>query len=258
MSFRTRTPPAVSPFSLRLHVLSYGFVLGAMLVVQSSHAQITVTAEQRWATYLGGEADDQVLSVATDAFGHVYVAGRTSNGLRLGNDTTDASGLTHQDTLGGGASDAFLAKIAPQGSMLWCTYFGGAGDDEAVQVVVTDMDGVYLVGNTTSTEAIATDSLGLQTVPGGNGDLFVARFTEYGRLLGATYLGGSDVETATGAALDGLGRLVVCGSSDGPNSFTNGPLPVQPFDEDQMVFSSPSTAPTRWFRGRIWVAQEMM
>ncbi len=243
MSFRTRTPPAVSPFSLRLHVLSYGFVLGAMLVVQSSHAQITVTAEQRWATYLGGEADDQVLSVATDAFGHVYVAGRTSNGLRLGNDTTDASGLTHQDTLGGGASDAFLAKIAPQGSMLWCTYFGGAGDDEAVQVVVTDMDGVYLVGNTTSTEAIATDSLGLQTVPGGNGDLFVARFTEYGRLLGATYLGGSDVETATGAALDGLGRLVVCGSSDGPNSFTNGPLPVQPFDEgsDGLLFTLHST-----------------
>ena len=127
--------------------------------------------------------------------------------------------------------------------MLWCTYFGGAGDDEAVQVVVTDMDGVYLVGNTTSTEAIATDSLGLQTVPGGNGDLFVARFTEYGRLLGATYLGGSDVETATGAALDGLGRLVVCGSSDGPNSFTNGPLPVQPFDEgsDGLLFTLHST-----------------
>lgn len=182
------------------------------------------SAEERWSSYLGGVADDQVLSMATDDFGHVYVAGRTSEGLLLGNDTTGESGLTHQNTYGGGASDAFLAKIAPQGSVLWCTYFGGAGDDEAVSVVVTGMEGVYLVGHTTSSAGIATDSLAFQSAHGGGRDLFIARFTEFGLLVGATYFGGAGDETAGGSTLDALGRLTVGGSATDANAF--GTVPV--------------------------------
>ena len=82
-------------------------------------AQTTVDGLTRWRTYLGGTEDDRVRAIATDPFGHVYVAGRTTGGLLLGNDTTGQSGLTHQAAFGGGPSDAFLAKFAPQGSMLW-------------------------------------------------------------------------------------------------------------------------------------------
>lgn len=193
-------------------------VIAILLFQLPGEAQTTITAEPRWSTYHGGIGDDQVLSIATDAFGHVYVAGRTTAGLLLGNDTTGQSGLTHQESYGGGASDAFLAKIAPQGSVLWCTYFGGLGDDEAVAVVVTGMEGVFLVGNTTSEEAIATDTLAHQSTWGGGSDMFVARFTEYGLLVGATYFGGADDEVASSAALDVHGRLLVAGSTTGAGS----------------------------------------
>lgn len=193
--------------------------LAAVLVAwlglaSASSAQYSVDTQQRWATYNGGIGNDQVLSVATDAFGHLYVAGRATEALRLGNDTTGRSGLTHQRNYGGGGSDAFLAKIAPQGSLLWCTYFGGPGEDEAVQVVVDGMDGVYLVGNTNSTDSIATDTLSFQQEAGGGHDIFVAYFTEYGLLTGATYFGGGGNEIAYDAALDATGKLVVCGKSD--------------------------------------------
>lgn len=191
-------------------------------------AQETTEALTRWATYLGGVGDDDVRSIAVDDFGHVYVAGRTTAGTLLGNDTSGRSGLTHQRTYGGGNSDAFLAKFAPQGSMLWCTYFGGPGDDEAVRVVLTAMNGAYLVGHTTSTDSIATDTLALQPDIGGGSDLFVARFTEYGLLVGATYLGGPEDERASGAALDALGRLLICGQSNGPNTFS-AYTPIQPW-----------------------------
>lgn len=189
----------------------------------------SIGATQTWRTYLGGNGDDQVLSVAVDNFGHVYVAGRTTEGTLLGNDTTGQSGLTHQNTYGGGSSDGFLAKFAPQGSMLWCTYFGGPGDDEAVQVVLIGMEGVMLIGNTNSTSGIATDTLSLQVTHGGGSDMFVAHFTEYGLLLSATYFGGTDDEFASGAALDVFGKLMVCGSSTGPDSFTGSTTPVQPW-----------------------------
>jgi hypothetical protein len=93
-----------------------------------------------------------------------------------------------------------------------------------VSVVVTGMEGVYLVGHTTSTEGIATDSLAFQGTPGGGSDLFIARFTEFGLLVGATYFGGAGDETAGGSTLDALGRLMVGGSANDANAF--GAMPV--------------------------------
>lgn len=192
---------------------------------------INCTAEKQWTTYAGGVGSDQVLSIATDAFGHVYVAGRTTDNLLLSNDTTGQSGATYQEAFGGGEYDAFLAKYAPNGPMLWATYFGGEGDDEAVEVVITGMDGVYIVGNTTSTTGIASDTLSLQPEAGGGNDMFIARFNEFGELLGATYFGGGDDEFATGAALDHAGRLLVCGHVDGPGSLAGDVAPVSPYTE---------------------------
>lgn len=212
----------------RRSLFSIVFTLFALLPFHAI-GQNAGAAQAAWNTYLGGLTDDQVLSMAVDSFGNVYVAGRTTGGLLLGNDTTGNSGLTHQNVFGGGASDAFLAKIAPQGSMLWCTYFGGTGDDEAVRVVVSNETNILLIGNTNSVDGIATDTLSLQNVPGGGNDLFLAHFTEAGLLVGATYFGGTDDEFASGAVQDALGRILICGSSNGPNTFTGGGSPVQTY-----------------------------
>lgn len=193
---------------------------------QHAWAQDAASILPNWVTYAGGLATDQVNSITTDGFGHVYVAGRTSDSLLLGNDTTGRSGFTHQRRYGGGTSDAFVAKYAPQGSMLWCTYFGGTEDDEAVKVVDDGLGGVYLVGNTTSQDSIATDTLSFQQSPGGGLDIFVAHFRGSGVLVGATYIGGSADERATGAALDVSGRLVVCAVANGPATLTGVPAPV--------------------------------
>lgn len=198
-------------------------------------AQSAAGVVSHWRTYLGGNADDRVLAVANDPFGHVFVAGRTTGGLLLANDTTGQSGLTHQPDFGGGASDAFVAKFAPQGSMLWCTYFGGLGDEEAVALVVTGMEGLYLVGHSTSDEGIATDSC-LQSMRGGGTDVFVAHFTEYGLLLGATYFGGPGEELATSAALAHNSRLAICGRSSGTGTFPSGTALVQDWSGAQDGF----------------------
>lgn len=223
-----------------------GMLLFIVLLLASPaalHAQGMDAAVPRWGTYVGGTGDDRVLSVATDGHGHVYVAGRTTDSLLLGNDTTGRSGFTHQRHFGGGASDAFLAKYAPQGAMLWCTYFGGAGDEEAVQLVVADTNDVFLVGHTTSTDSLATDTLAYQSTHGGGTDLFLAHFTDAGILVGATYFGGPADERATGAAFDAQGRVVVCGYADGPGAIS-APLPQQPWTagEDGLLLLFDGTA----------------
>lgn len=208
-----------------IHRMGVLAVYMAMSVAASGQAN--ENALRQWTSYAGGGGADRVLGIATDGFGHVYVAGRATDGMLPGNDTTGQSGLTHQRHFGGGASDAFLAKYMPQGSMLWCTFFGGPGDDEAVQVVPVGDEGVYLVGTTTSADSIVRDTMAWQPLKGGGSDIFVAYFTWYGRLAGSTYIGGPGEEVATGAALDQYGRLVVTGHADQGGAFPDSIAPVQ-------------------------------
>lgn len=190
-----------------------------LLISHASYAQ-DGSAVRKWASYHGGSGADAVLSMATDLAGNIYVAGRTTEGLLLSNDTTANSVVVHQNSYGGGASDAFLAKIGSHGSMLWCTFFGGGGDDEAVEVVVAATDSIYLIGNTTSTDSIATDTLAFQGVHGGGSDVFLAHFGSNGTLRSASYFGTAENEIARSAAMDVHGRLLIGGTTNGPGSLS--------------------------------------
>jgi hypothetical protein len=59
-----------------------------------------------FSSYLGGSADDQAISVAVDPGGNAYVAGYTSS-------TNFPTLNAMQPSFGGGAADAFIAKLPP-------------------------------------------------------------------------------------------------------------------------------------------------
>lgn len=66
-------------------------------------AKFRPDGERVWGSYYGGANEDAAESIATDGFGHVVLAGRTSS-------TQDISTpLTNQASFGGGVADAFLA-----------------------------------------------------------------------------------------------------------------------------------------------------
>jgi hypothetical protein len=68
-----------------------------------------------FAAILGGAGQDYASSVKSDAQGNTYVAGLTySPDFRV---TPGAL-----QTKAGGGSDAFVAKFAPDGTLLWSTY----------------------------------------------------------------------------------------------------------------------------------------
>lgn len=103
-------------------------------------------SEVLYATFLGGAGEDVASAVAADFAGNVLVAGTTtSRNFPMG------AQLGPQDQFGGGGSDAFFAKIDPQGRMLLqSSYVGGTGDD-AARAAAADIQGnIYLAGVTES------------------------------------------------------------------------------------------------------------
>src|SRR5437660_4412598 len=124
-----------------------------------------------YSTYLGGGGDDWGQGIAVDGSGAAYVAGPTSS-------TNCPTANAFQATYGGGASDAFVAKINPSGTALvYSTYLGGSGDESmpipngglpplGPSIAVDGSGSAYVTGTTTSTNfpttagAYRTTSLG--------------------------------------------------------------------------------------------------
>src|SRR5690349_16877712 len=97
-----------------------------------------------YSALLGGGADDQALAITQDSAGNTWITGR-ANSTDFPT-TADALERSFQ----GGPSDAYLAKFGPTGNLVYCTYLGGAGEDEGRGVAVTPGGAVYVAGFTSS------------------------------------------------------------------------------------------------------------
>ncbi|CAN5259183.1 hypothetical protein BH18ACT4_BH18ACT4_02750 [soil metagenome] len=79
-----------------------------------------------------------------------------------------------------GASDAFVIKVEPDGSgFQWSTYLGGAGPDRGAAIALGPAGGIYIVGDTETSEATFPATVGPDlTYNGGISDAFVAEISE--------------------------------------------------------------------------------
>ncbi|MCU0318509.1 MAG: gliding motility-associated C-terminal domain-containing protein [Flavobacteriales bacterium] len=180
------------------------------------------TVRLRWGTYHGGELADAALAVAMDKHGFSYVAGRTAGAPTFV--TTGAGQSVHA----GGATDAFVSRIAPQGSRIWTTYYGGEGEEEIHAITVDEQFRVRLGGWTTSTTGMATDSAAQLELAGGR-DAFLALFDSTGLRAWSTYIGGMAEEMVTDVFAFPDGRTCACGWSEGADLFdTLGVAPAVP------------------------------
>jgi uncharacterized protein (TIGR03437 family) len=87
---------------------------------------------------------NSVTAIAADAAGNAYVTGSTFD------DAFPATAGAFQAVRAGG-TDAFAAKLNPQGSaVVWATYLGGKGEDAAHAIALDGTGNVWLSGTTDS------------------------------------------------------------------------------------------------------------
>lgn len=169
-----------------------------------------------YSTYLGGTGPDAGQAIAVDGSGSASIAGRTGS-----SDFPTTAGAFQG--VNGGGEDAFVARLNAAGSaLLYSSYLGGAGTDQANGVAVDNSGGVYVAGTTASSTFPVTDSF-RPGFGGGLEDAFVARFdtTASGNpsLVYSTYLGGEGDDRCNAIAVDAAGNATVTGSTDSASFF---------------------------------------
>lgn len=188
-----------------------------------------------WATYLGGGGTDLVFGIAVDPAEQVYITGET--------ESLDFPGTGGAP--GAGGSDGFAAKLDASGQvLLYAVFLGGADNDGGRAIALDSSNNAYLAGFTTSSDFPTTPG-GTQAIHGGGLDAFVVKLGPTGNVIYATYLGGTEADTALGIAVDIAGRAHVVGGTRSADFPVVNALQLQPLPGGGTCGVAPDTFPCR-------------
>jgi hypothetical protein len=170
----------------------------------------------RYSTFLGGAGNDNGISLALDGEGNVLVAGFTES-----NDDFPTSGVATK--YGGGSSDAFVTKLAADGSqLLYSLFLGGNNSDRAEAIAVTAAGEAVVAGWTASGDFPVTTNALMPEYRGSPADGFITKLSADGATrIFSTYLGGDKDDRIQGLALDALDNVYVTGYTASQNFPTN-------------------------------------
>ncbi len=172
-------------------------------------AKLDVHGTILFSTYFGGSGKDAGNAIALDAQGNIYLAGST--------DSTDLPILKPVQSASAGNGDAFVAEIAADGSrVLFATYLGGTGADQARGIALDKKGNIYITGQTASVDFPVSTAIQPECAVNsrGNcaGEAFVTKLSPSGStFLYSTYLGGSGIDAGNAIAADEDGDAYIAG-----------------------------------------------
>lgn len=200
-------------------------------------------------SYFGGSGNDNFVKVAIDANNNAIICGMTQSqdfetypvkkcvptgtgggkgdidlgdgdGGGDGGDCIEQGVDSYSHLYNGGASDVVVVKFTSIGTIVYSTYFGGSGADEASDLFIDTEGDAFIVGSTTSSN-LPMDGSG--TKYGGRSDGFVAAITADGlHLRGASYIGGAADDYVTGVTQYQPGVGMIVGRTTSPDMVTLG------------------------------------
>jgi uncharacterized repeat protein (TIGR01451 family) len=174
-----------------------------------------------YSTYIGGSGLDRADGIAVDAGGNAFVVGRVDSTSTDFPTTVGSFGTTYR----GGDFDGFVCKLNAQGNGLIYSGFLGGEENDSVEGIAVDANGVAYVTGGTKSNAFPSTGNTYQGQRAGDTDAFLTKINAGGSgFLYSTYLGGSGTDRGSGVVIDGNGLAYVAGYGASPDFPTEDPF----------------------------------
>ncbi len=174
-----------------------------------------------YSTYIGGSGIDRADAIAIDSNGNAYVVGRVDS---TSTDFPSTPG-SFAPAYRGGDFDGVVLKLNPQGNALVYSGFLGGEENDSVQGIAVDANGVAYVTGGTKSNSFPTSVGTYQGSRAGDTDAFLTKINASGSgLLYSTFIGGAGTDRGSGVAIDGNGIAYVAGYGASPDFPTEDPF----------------------------------
>ena len=175
--------------------------------------QVSAQTSASWTLNFGSKSNDVARALTEDNSGNILAIGV------IGDSASFAwRGTTYNMYPWRG--NCFITKQNPNGQLTWLRHIGGAGNVQVKDIATDVYDNFYLTGSFTGTadfnpssnnfNLVSTDSLG---------DIFVAKYDDWGNLVWAIRIGGLGFDYASSIELDQDSNVFISGAFEGAVDF---------------------------------------
>ncbi|HTD98544.1 MAG TPA: gliding motility-associated C-terminal domain-containing protein [Mucilaginibacter sp.] len=152
-----------------------------------------------WVNDIGGPGDSKATGMASDPQNNIYVTGYFSGTV----DFDPSPGVRNLTSVGG--YDVYVAKYAPDGTLIWATSMGGDALDQVNYLTVDNNGNVTITGQYQSSTLTAGTTV-LQSL--GDEDAFIIHLDASGTVAWAKTFGSSGSDRGEEINADAQGNLI--------------------------------------------------
>jgi hypothetical protein len=169
-----------------------------------------------WAKNVGSTTDDMGHFIVVETSGIVYICGFYQSTM----DFDPGAGTTNLTSAGN--YDAFFAKYASDGSLIWAKSIGGTLGDYTNSIVIDASSNVYITGVYSGTSDFDPGAGTTNMISNGGYDSFFAKYASDGSLIWAKSIGGASNDLTYFITLDASVNIYVTGYYSGTSDFDPG------------------------------------
>jgi hypothetical protein len=195
---------------------------------------------QSWATYVLGTNDSNILSIAYDSSGYIYLTGTYTSSAQINLQDVSGDGQTQSNiTLpatymlpSSASSHMFLMKYDSNGIAQWAipliTVNTSGNQTQGTSIVVDSSNNIYVTGRYNSSSTVTLQdvsgtgqtSSSITLASTTNDAVFILKYNPNGIAQWATYLDGTGVDNGWSIALDSFDNLYVTGQYNSSSPVT--------------------------------------
>lgn len=169
-----------------------------------------------WLLNFGSFAKDQVTAITEDQSGDIIAAGIIKDTV-----TFSWGGISY--VLFPSRGDCFITKQSTNGQLIWLRHIGGNGSIYVRDIATDAKDNFYITGSFLDTADFDATSNNVDLIStNAQGDIFVAKYDNWGNFIWAKGIGGSGIDYASSIVVDQDSNVFVAGSFEGVVDFDPG------------------------------------